>query len=292
MWKKIFNQNVAKGLFIDEDDVKMKHSFDVESPLYSFLDSIDTIPHLESPYHFKLCYPELTEYTFPCNEWTQIKNPMKVSTMDGIGYVDINTTFHGGSFNGIAKNKPGSRNEKTILDTTPTETSWWYAIGALAYDTAKLIPGPMLSTGPTAAQGKKVSLVELFLKKTPAPPPPGRSCYETHFVDSFSASGRKKRSIGDLPLNFAQFELGATPNIVKRGAVETHEKVAMRSYGSRLRYECGLGRKFLDDFSEQHYDEKWLQCNWNKTWTRTDTLDKCDWVQCLYPPEVMRQNLW
>ena len=60
----------------------------------------------------------------------------------------------------------------------------------------------------------------------------------------------------------------------------------MRSYGSRLRYQCGKGRRFLDEDTKEHYDERWLQCNWNQTWTRTDSLDACDWVQCLYPPEV------
>ena len=99
--------------------------------------------------------------------------------MDGIGYVAINTTFQGGSFNGIAKNKRNNK-KNTILDTTPEETSWWYAIGALAYDTAKLIPGPKLSTGPAESQGKKVSIVELFLKKTPAPAPTGRTYLGTH----------------------------------------------------------------------------------------------------------------
>ena len=29
-----------------------------------------------------------------------------------------------------------------------------------------------------------------------------------------------------------------------------------------------------------------MECNWNQTWTRTDTLDSCVWVQCLYPPDV------
>ena len=60
----------------------------------------------------------------------------------------------------------------------------------------------------------------------------------------------------------------------------------MRSYGSRLRYQCGKGRRFLDEDTKEHYDERWLQCNWNQTWTQTDILDQCDWVQCLYPPEV------
>ena len=59
----------------------------------------------------------------------------------------------------------------------------------------------------------------------------------------------------------------------------------MRSCGSRLTYECGLARRFLDPESEQHYDERLMQCNWNTTWTLTDTLDPCVWVACLYPPD-------
>ena len=26
-------------------------------------------------------------------------------------------------------------------------------------------------------------------------------------------------------------------------------------------------------------------CNWNKSWTPTDKLDKCKWVQCINPPQ-------
>ena len=64
-------------------------------------------------------------------------------------------------------------------------------------------------------------------------------------------------------------------------AVETEEEIAMRSYGSRLRsfpshfcsvesfssflmtsfsisrYECGPARRFLDDFEQLHYLDRW-----------------------------------
>ena len=52
------------------------------------------------------------------------------------------------------------------------------------------------------------------------------------------------------------------------------------------RYECGIARKFLSEESETTYDERWMTCSWNKSWTPTDTLDKCVWVQCINPPEV------
>ena len=67
--------------------------------------------------------------------------------------------------------------------------------------------------------------------------------------------------------------------------VETEAEIALRSHGSRLRYECGLARRFFDPELKEHYDERWMQCNWNQTWTKTDTLDSCVWVACLYPPE-------
>ena len=74
-------------------------------------------------------------------------------------------------------------------------------------------------------------------------------------------------------------------NRTKREQVESVEEIEIRSYGSQLRYECGLARMFYDTENEEHYQERWMQCNWNKTWTLTDQLDDCVWVQCLYPPE-------
>ena len=65
---------------------------------------------------------------------------------------------------------------------------------------------------------------------------------------------------------------------------ETDEELALRSYGSRLRYQCGLARKFQDSETERYYSERWMSCNWNKTWSPTDQLDPCVWVQCINPP--------
>ena len=59
----------------------------------------------------------------------------------------------------------------------------------------------------------------------------------------------------------------------------------LKSYGNNLRYECGLARRFLDEETSDHYDERVLTCAWNTTWTPLDYLDPCVWVQCLYPPQ-------
>ena len=56
------------------------------------------------------------------------------------------------------------------------------------------------------------------------------------------------------------------------------------------RYECGLARKFLNKETKKTYDERWMSCNWNKSWTPSDTLDECVWVQCINPPKVKPLN--
>ena len=115
----------------------------------------------------------------------------------------------------------------------------------------------------------------------------------------YDAVSSKKASDVDLLNEFFQhacngvsrkkrhsFSLKSLPNQrEKREEPETLMELEMRSSGSRLRYECGIARKFLDPETGDTYDERWMTCNWNKTWTLVDSLDDCIWVQCLYPPE-------
>ena len=77
----------------------------------------------------------------------------------------------------------------------------------------------------------------------------------------------------------------------RRAAQETEEELAMRSYGSVLRYQCGLARKFHDPEMDEFYPERNMTCNWNATWTARDYLDDCVWTQCLSPPEPPQNNL-
>ena len=71
---------------------------------------------------------------------------------------------------------------------------------------------------------------------------------------------------------------------------ETVQELEERSYGSRLGYECGLARQFVDPETEEFYPKRWLQCNWNKTWTKVDYLDTCTWIACINPPTVSTLN--
>ena len=60
---------------------------------------------------------------------------------------------------------------------------------------------------------------------------------------------------------------------------ESEAELATRSYGSVLRYQCGLARRFYDPELDSLYDERFMTCNWNKTWTVYDTIDECVWTQ-------------
>ena len=72
----------------------------------------------------------------------------------------------------------------------------------------------------------------------------------------------------------------------KRQVQENEEEILQRSYGSNLGYECGLARRFEDPETSELYSERWMTCNWNKTWTPVDSLDVCTWIQCINPPQV------
>jgi hypothetical protein len=64
----------------------------------------------------------------------------------------------------------------------------------------------------------------------------------------------------------------------------------VRGQEKLLRYQCGLARRFEDPETEELYDERWMECQWNKTWTPVDSLDPCRWVQCIDPPQVVARR--
>ena len=130
-----------------------------------------------------------------------------------------------------------------------------------------------------------------YCKKTPTLPltPSLKSSAGTNWIRGTclpSSSGKRKRretySTSDFDLSSPQF---FPKRFEREASVETQDEIDRRSYGSRLRYECGLARRFYDPEAEEFYDERTIQCNWNNTWSRHDYLDECVWTQCLYPPE-------
>ena len=113
------------------------------------------------------------------------------------------------------------------------------------------------------------------------------------FTDVCEKKSRRKRKAEYLPMVMTNATLLENPSTLRkvREAEESAEELELRSYGSRLRYQCGLARKVLDPETGKHYDERWMTCNWNSTWTLYDSLDTCEWVACLYPPEPPEEAL-
>ena len=116
--------------------------------------------------------------------------------------------------------------------------------------------------------------------------------------------GRKKRQ--SIPNSLRSNSLTR----VKKQSVdkESNLEKLIKSYGTQLRYECGIARKFYDPEADSEYTgrfiinpvskislyiiltERWMTCNWNKTWTQHDYLDDCIWIQCLYPPSPPHES--
>ena len=108
---------------------------------------------------------------------------------------------------------------------------------------------------------------------------------------AYNPQGRRRRSADPA---------SSVPRVQPRprrqtGEAETKEELLRRSYGSRLGYECGLARMFEDPELEageagKLYQARWLQCNWNKSWTPVDYIDTCTWTACIDPPQVSGDN--
>ena len=136
---------------------------------------------------------------------------------------------------------------------------------------------------------------QCYCKKPPALPnlPNLKGTDGTNWIrgtclPSTTSRKRKKRESEQLLVSLSDLSLREFfPERSKReesASAETQDQLDRRSYGSRLRYECGLARRFYDPEVEELYDVRTIQCNWNNTWSRHDYLDECVWTQCLYPP--------
>ena len=94
----------------------------------------------------------------------------------------------------------------------------------------------------------------------------------------YAASGKRKRrdtlpweELGTELVNLPLMDrVNRTRHARAADLTETQDSLDRRSYGSRLRYECGLARMFWDPEEEVLYQDRMLQCNWNQSWTRWD----------------------
>eukprot|EP00092_Neocalanus_flemingeri_P012265 GFUD01013221.1.p1 GENE.GFUD01013221.1~~GFUD01013221.1.p1 ORF type:complete len:589 (+),score=124.60 GFUD01013221.1:122-1768(+) len=158
-WQKVYSHDTAGGLFATVDEAKKKNINDEDADLFSVLYNLKSMRNEDGVFHLKLCYPELTEHAYPCNEWIQSSNPVLESTITG--YIGIKETWPknsgGNAFQGLGLSPPSF--SSNLIDDAPSSTSWWNSIGTLKYHGGSdTIPGPVGPTGIIVK--KKVLYVE------------------------------------------------------------------------------------------------------------------------------------
>ena len=137
----MFSHDTKGGFFPDIEQAKSYNKDDPNADLYSILDQIEDY-RKDGVFHIRLCYDELAEDNFPCNEWTQSSNFVEDPNITDFNAIDI--TFKqrgdGGMFGGIGLNSP-ENSGSTLIDDMPHSGNWWSAIGAISQHGTGL-PGP------------------------------------------------------------------------------------------------------------------------------------------------------
>jgi hypothetical protein len=156
-WQKVFSHDTSGGLFTSGADTLSKNTENPAAKLFSVLSQLNPLRLEDGSFHLKLCYPELGK----CNEWTQTTNPATSSTIENFKPIELGfpKNSYGKPFVGIGVSPPSAT--WTFIDDTPSQTNWWYAIGARSWFGSGTIPGPVDQSG----KGKKVKKVELFVEK-------------------------------------------------------------------------------------------------------------------------------
>jgi hypothetical protein len=156
---KVFSHNVTGGFFPTVEDAKSYNADDPDADLYSRLDHIEKY-RKEGVFHIRICYKELDEFDFPCNEWTQSSNFVKeVNITD---YEEIDITFdesgNGGNFVGLGLSP--SSHSNTLVDADPHGGTWSFCIGCI-----KGYPNPSGASMPGPFD-RVIQKVELYLAQS------------------------------------------------------------------------------------------------------------------------------
>jgi len=152
-WTKIYAHDTEGGLFANLEDAKKKNVNDEEAKLFSRLYDLESMRDNDGVFHFRLCYPELSN---KCNEWKQSSNPVVDSAVTD--FVPISLTWpkngNGGDFEGLMRSTP----QYNLIDDSDYGTYWYNSVGTLQYwGGEKTIPGP----GPD--WGQAVTKKELYV---------------------------------------------------------------------------------------------------------------------------------
>ena len=157
-WKKVYSLNHpadlgSGGFFEDLIEAQNKNADNETQDLFSVLYQLEHFRTCEGILHFKLCYPDLVdEFPFPCNEWTQLSNPLYDNVVQG--FKPINITFQSAikDFQGLSWTTRGV--DSCLMEDFPYQRdSRAFCIGSLNGVDGKAVGPPKYS----------VEQVELFV---------------------------------------------------------------------------------------------------------------------------------
>jgi hypothetical protein len=151
---KVFSHDTSGGLFSNKAEALRKNPETPAAKLFSILGDLEDFRSANGSFHLKICYPELTAFHPPCNEWIQTSNPATESTIQGFRAISLAfPKMHSGAAWGGLRLSPHS--SSTLIDGT---YGWWMAVGAMQYHGgADTIPGPS-KAGDIYRSIKKVEL--------------------------------------------------------------------------------------------------------------------------------------
>ena len=129
------------GYFKDLEEAKNKNADNEDADLFSVLDQLEKYRTCTGKFHFKLCYPELAEnFTFPCNEWMQLNNPVYDSIIRNYKPVKISFKSENEDFQGLGMSE--KMKQSSLIGNMPFSDSEWFSVGTLKGNKDGTFPGP------------------------------------------------------------------------------------------------------------------------------------------------------
>ena len=145
-WVKVYSHNVSGGFFPGRESTEYSNPDNPDALKYSILGDLENY-RKDGVFHLRLCYPEFTQYDFPCNEWTQSSNFMHEKAVTDFNPIEFTFDFR---FDGLGLGAP--QTPWAFVDGWPWDWRSYWAIGPL-YMSGDGFDGP----------GAIVKLVNLYV---------------------------------------------------------------------------------------------------------------------------------
>ena len=132
MWLLLFRHDMhEKEIYFSNEN---EFLFSNTKEKFSILGTLDDSFLINQKFEFLLEYPDVEGF----NIWTQTINPLNAIPEQSNGYVPVKESFTENSWNGLSR----SSSVNSFLDGSPTNETWFYAIGLKGSWLEKSIPGP------------------------------------------------------------------------------------------------------------------------------------------------------